>query len=100
MTSPPGDDYQEEYPPVDSGFYSVYAPDDYDYDDEWGTFRPDDEDWEAEYYRRQVPAFNVRYDMETRRWLCDCARFVNQGACLHSYRYRGEEIVPVSEEYL
>ena len=101
---PPGDEeYQEEYPPVDSGFYSVYVPDDYDYgdyDEEWGTFRPDDEDWAAEYYRRQVPDFNIHYDLDQRKWICDCARFVRTGACLHSYRYRGEEIVPVSEEYL
>lgn len=95
---PPGDDYEEEYPPVDTGFYSVYVPD--DYDEEWGTFNPDDEDWAAERYRRQVPAFNVRYDLETRRWLCDCTRFIRQGACLHSYKFRGEEVVRADERYL
>jgi hypothetical protein len=101
---PPGDDeWQEEYPPADSGFRSIYAPDDYDYsdyDEEWGTFNPDDEDWQAEQYRRLVSDFNIYYDMATRRWICDCARYVRQGACLHSYKYRGEEIVPVSERYL
>ena len=100
MTVPPGDDYQEEYPPADTGFYSVYVPDDYDYDDEWGTFNPDDEDWAAERYRTQVPQFNVSYDLATRRWICDCARFLRQGACLHSYKFRGEEIVRADERYL
>ena len=39
MTSPPEDEYSEEYPPVDSGFRSIFLNDD-DYDEEWGT-------WEA-----------------------------------------------------
>jgi hypothetical protein len=95
---PPGDEYEEEYPPADSGFYSIYQPD--DYDEEWGTFSPDDGDLAAERYRRRVPDFHIYFDYEQRKWICDCARFVSQGACLHSYRYRGEEIVPVSEEYL
>lgn len=95
---PPEGNYEEEYPPVDTGFYSVYSPD--DYDEEWGTFNPDDEDWAAERYRQRVPDFNCRYDYETHRWVCDCERFVVTGKCLHSYRYRGMENVPVSEEYL
>lgn len=79
---------------------SVYPPD--DYDPEWGPddYAPDDEDYAAEEYRRQVPTFNCRYDWETRIWVCDCKRYQMYGACLHSYRYRGETVVKVSEEYL
>lgn len=103
IAGPPGGEYEEEYPPVDSGFYSVYAPDDYDYseyDDEWGTFRPDDGSWDIEHYRNRMPDFDCHYDLQQHRWVCDCAQFLRDDHCKHSYSYRGMVNVPVSEEYL
>jgi hypothetical protein len=94
MYDPP-EEWEEVPVPAD---LSPYTPD--FYDEEWGTFNPDDEDWQAEEYRRLVPDFNIYYDREQRRWICDCARYLAKGACLHSYKYRGEEIVAVNEEYL
>lgn len=82
--------------------YTVYVYNDDDYDPEWGpeNYAPDDEDYAAEQYRRHVPVFDCHYDYATRTWVCDCARYVMYGSCLHSYRYRGETVVKVSEEYL
>jgi hypothetical protein len=98
---PPGEnEYDEEDPSADLLYYGAYVYTPGDYDEEWGTFNPDDEDWEAEYYRRLVPDFDCHYDLETRRWVCDCVRFTAKGRCPHSDKFRGEEIVPVSEEFL
>jgi hypothetical protein len=68
--------------------------------DWWGDDEIDDEETldyiHAIFRNMHVP----RYDWEVGGWVCSCANFRVHGKCQHVFRFRPQEDLPVSPEYL
>ena len=61
----------------------------------------DDDDWDTPVLERMIYGENfVRFDPNTRTWICKCPGFARTGRCPHVRLFKKRETLRILEEYL